>query len=196
MPSGFSTRTCLPASRAFSAAGDVELVGDRDDDRLDLGIGQHRVVVAIGDLRLVDRGHALAQVVGQVADGVQLGVARLAAGVEVSELGDRAAAQNADPQAAIILGDHDDLPRIALPQRLAKRGQVLPLGERRQGRQVLLHRDILELARAMDLDRLEHRLEADPRVGLAALVLDRVDRRAGQEQHVLGDPLATRRLGG
>ncbi len=41
----------------------------------------------------------------------------------------------------------------------------------------------------MDLDRLEHRLEPDARVGLAVLGLDRVDRRAGQEQDVLGDPL-------
>ncbi len=54
---------------------------------------------------------------------------------------------------------------------------------------MLLHRHALQLARAVDVDRLDHRLEPDARVGLAVLSLDRVDRRAGEEQHVLGDPL-------
>ena len=58
----------------------------------------------------MDRGHSLAQVVGQVADGVKLGVPGLAAGVEVGELGDRPAAQHADPQAALVLGDHATFP--------------------------------------------------------------------------------------
>ena len=110
VPSGFSTSTCLPAAIALSAAGDVELVGDGDDDRLDLGVGQHRVVVGVGDLGLVHRLHSPPQVVGQVADRVELGVSGLAAGVEVRELGDRPAAQHADPQAALVLGDHAIFP--------------------------------------------------------------------------------------
>ena len=54
----------------------------------------------------MDGGHPLAQVVGDVADRVQLGITGLAAGVEMGELRDRAAAQHADPQAARVLGDH------------------------------------------------------------------------------------------
>ena len=88
----------------------MKLVGDGDDDRLDLRVGQHRVVVGVGDLGLMDRRHPLAQVVGQVADGVELGIPGLAAGVEVRELGDRPAAEHADPQAALVLGDHATFP--------------------------------------------------------------------------------------
>ncbi len=86
--------------------GHVELVGDGDDHRLDLRVGQHGVVIAIGHLRLMDGGHPLAQVVGEVADRVELGIPGLAAGVEVGKLRDRAAAQHADAQAARVLGDH------------------------------------------------------------------------------------------
>lgn len=63
--------------------GDVKLVGDCDDDRLDLRVGQHGGIVAIGDPGLMDSRHPLAQVVGNVADSVKLGVFRLAAGLQV-----------------------------------------------------------------------------------------------------------------
>ena len=79
------------------------LVGDADDHRLDLGVGEHLVVIGIRDPRLVHRGHPLAQVGGQVADGVELGVPRLAAGIEVRDLGDRPAAEHADLETALVL---------------------------------------------------------------------------------------------
>ena len=85
----------------LEAGRDVERVGDGDDHGVDLGVGEHRVVVAVGDRRPVDGRGALAEVVGDVADGVQLGVPGLAAGVEVDDLRDRAAAEDADPEAAV-----------------------------------------------------------------------------------------------
>jgi hypothetical protein len=46
----------------------------------------------------VDGGHLLDQIPCDVADSVQLDVARLAASLEVGELGDRSAAEDSHPQ--------------------------------------------------------------------------------------------------
>ena len=54
---------------------------------------------------------------------------------------------------------------------------------------MLFHRRVLEIARPMHVDRLQHRLEPDARVGLAVFGFDRVDRGAGKEEDVLRDPL-------
>ena len=97
----------LSGLERLARRADVELVGDRDDHRLDVGIGQHGVIVAIRDARPVDGRHPLSEVVGDVADRVQLGVACLADGVEMGRLRDRAAAQHADPQTTGLLDDHD-----------------------------------------------------------------------------------------
>src|SRR5207249_3077366 len=53
-----------------------------------------------GDARGVDRGHFRAQVLRQITDGIQFGVARFAAGLEVSDLRNRAAAQHPNAQQA------------------------------------------------------------------------------------------------
>ena len=47
-PTGFSHSTCLPAASARIDAVDMEGVRGRDDHRVELGIGEHRVIVEIG----------------------------------------------------------------------------------------------------------------------------------------------------
>ena len=69
-------------------------------------VGEHLVVVGVHDPRLMHRGHPLAQVGSQVADGVELGITRLATGIEVGDLRDRAAAQDADLETALVFDDH------------------------------------------------------------------------------------------
>ena len=76
------------------------LVRHPDQHGFDLRVGQHLVIAVVGRARLVKHGHLLAQIIGQIADGIQLGVARLAAGVEVRDLRNRPAAENADAQEA------------------------------------------------------------------------------------------------
>jgi hypothetical protein len=46
----------------------------------------------------MDGSHPLDQILCDVADGVEFGVARLAAGLEVGKLGDRSAAKDPHPQ--------------------------------------------------------------------------------------------------
>jgi hypothetical protein len=58
----------------------VELIGDRDDHGVDVLVGEHLVVVVERGGGLVHQHHALADVVGGVADRVQLDVFGFAAG--------------------------------------------------------------------------------------------------------------------
>ena len=47
-PTGFSHSTCLPAASARFDTGTWKASEVRDDHRIDLGIGQHRIIVEIG----------------------------------------------------------------------------------------------------------------------------------------------------
>jgi hypothetical protein len=76
--------------------GDVELVGHSDDHGVDVVVGKHRVVIGECGGRLVDGGHSLAQVVGGVADRIQLRGLGLAYSGEVRRLPDLAGPQDAD----------------------------------------------------------------------------------------------------
>ena len=89
---------------------DVKLVGDRNDDRLEIRVCQHLLIVRVDDGGLVHSPHPPPQVVRQVADGKKLDVPRLAAGVEMRELRDRTAAQHTNPQPPLVLGDHSPRP--------------------------------------------------------------------------------------
>ena len=91
----------LAGGDRLAGRADMELIGDRDDDRVDVGIVEHRLVAGVGLARRAGRGHALKQILGRVADGVELGVAGLAAAFEVPELRDRPRAEHADAQAPI-----------------------------------------------------------------------------------------------
>jgi hypothetical protein len=75
---------------------DVELVGDSDDHGVDVVVGKHRVVIGKCGGRLVHGGHSLAQVVGGVADRIQLRSLGLAYGGEVRGLRYLAGPEDAD----------------------------------------------------------------------------------------------------
>ncbi len=81
-PSGFSTSTCLPAAMAFW------------HHRLDLWIGQHRIVITIGGTRLVDRCHSVQQIRRGIADRVEFSISRFADSLKMRGLRDRAAAKD------------------------------------------------------------------------------------------------------
>ena len=86
----------------LQAQRNMVLVGDCHDDGFDLWVGQHLVVVAVGNLRLPGGFHFSAKVVGDVTDGVEFDIACLGARVEVSHLRDRTAAENSDSQLAVV----------------------------------------------------------------------------------------------
>src|ERR671920_1609916 len=81
----------------------VKLVGDGDDNRVYVGVGEHRVVVRVGLLRSVHGEHFLQQVLSNVADGVELDVFRLATGLEVRSLRDLARTQHPDPELSLFV---------------------------------------------------------------------------------------------
>src|SRR5204862_1154072 len=82
---------------------DVEGVRRCDDHRLQLGIGEHLVIVEPGLCRTVETGHALDEVLGHIADRMEVDIARLLGGLEMRELGDRPAAEDADLQPPLLL---------------------------------------------------------------------------------------------
>ena len=75
----------------------MELVSCGNNDRLHLWISQHLVVVLIGHVGLVDGGHPRYQIFCQIADGIQLGVARSATGFKVGSLRNRPTAEYPNP---------------------------------------------------------------------------------------------------
>ena len=74
------------------------------------GVCEHGVVIGKGLFGRMRRRHAQAEILGHIADCIEVRVARLGAGFEMRELRDRPAAQHANPQAAIILARHRILP--------------------------------------------------------------------------------------
>ena len=83
----------------------MELVGDGDDHGVDVVVGEHRVVVGECGGRLVYGGHPFKQVVGGVADRIQLRGLGLAHGGEVRGLRDLAGPEDADVESG---GGQDD----------------------------------------------------------------------------------------
>ena len=79
---------------------DVELVGDGDDDGVDIRIGEHGAEIGIGCLRLVKQRHFLDEIFGEITDRVELGVLRFPAGIEMGRLRDLPASEHADPEFA------------------------------------------------------------------------------------------------
>ena len=95
-PSGFSTSTCLPAASASLASGDVEWSAS-DDDGIDCGSASIAVVVGVGHrgLWIAAMRASRSPARSQIANSSAL---RAAARLEVSGLGDLAAAKNPYPQ--------------------------------------------------------------------------------------------------
>ena len=86
----------------------MEGVGSGDDDRLQLRIGQHRIIVVIALRGPPCVAHALHQVRRHVADGVKLNILRLGRRFKMRELRDGAAAEYAGAQEAWFLDGHLD----------------------------------------------------------------------------------------
>src|SRR5215203_1877292 len=81
---------------------DVELVGDGDDDRVDVGVSEHGIIIAESFPGRVHSDHPLQEVIGHIADSVEFGVLRLPARLEVSRLRDRTRAQHSDPKRSLL----------------------------------------------------------------------------------------------
>ena len=80
----------------------MELIGHPDEDGFDARVSEHFIVIAVAEPRLVQRGHAVAKVVGQVTNGGQLDVPRFPGRIEMGDLRDRSAAENAQPKEARV----------------------------------------------------------------------------------------------
>ena len=89
---------------------DMKCVRGRDDHRVQLGIGKHRVIVEPGLRRPVEARHALDEIASHVADRVKLRIACLLAGFEMRELSDGAASEHAHPQSPLLFGNRHALP--------------------------------------------------------------------------------------
>ena len=83
----------------------MKLIGHPDDHRLHLRVGQHIGVTGEAALGSVDGGHPRQQIGRGLAQAIQLRVAPLAAGLQMSDLRDRPRAQNAYAKQSGILCD-------------------------------------------------------------------------------------------
>jgi hypothetical protein len=64
----------------------------------------------------MDRRHLLAQIIGHITDGVELGIASFAASFKMGNLGNGTATQHPNPQAAgLFVNRHRYLPRLQQP---------------------------------------------------------------------------------
>src|SRR5580704_2789817 len=72
----------------------MELIGDSDDHRFDLWIGQHLLVLAIGHLGFPNLRHPNSQVVGGITNSVESGIPRSLAALEMGGLGDHPTAKD------------------------------------------------------------------------------------------------------
>ena len=79
----------------------MELVRDGDDDRVDLVVGEHGVVVGERRGRLVDGRHPVPEIVGRLADRVQVRGLGFAYGREVGGLGDLSGPEDPDVEAGV-----------------------------------------------------------------------------------------------
>ena len=74
----------------------MELVRDRDDDRVDRRVREHFIVVTKGDIRTMDHRHPRQQVFGDIADRIKPSVASAPTRFKMRCLRDRPAAEYAD----------------------------------------------------------------------------------------------------
>lgn len=84
----------------------MELVGYGNNDRFDLWIGQHLIVVQVGGAGLVDSSHPGYQVFRHVTDRVQFGIASPATGIKMGRLRDRPCSQYSYSQQSCFFLDH------------------------------------------------------------------------------------------
>ena len=90
----------------------MELIRDSNQDRVDLVTDEHLVEVAISEAGLMQRRHAFAEVIGEIANGGQLDIASLLRGIKMGHLRDRSTAENAQAQLTGVLF-HSESERVA-----------------------------------------------------------------------------------
>jgi hypothetical protein len=78
----------------------VKLIGDANQHGFNADVGQHLVEVPVSEAGLVQRRHAIAEVVRDITNGGELDIASLSHRVEVGDLRDGPAPENAEAQEA------------------------------------------------------------------------------------------------
>ena len=84
----------------------MEIIGGRDNDRVHIRVGQHRVIVEIALARQIGVTHAFHQVPGDIADRMEIGIAGLHGRLKMRKLRDGAAAENTGAQPAVLFLRH------------------------------------------------------------------------------------------
>ncbi|MBB3314618.1 hypothetical protein FHT77_000460 [Rhizobium sp. BK181] len=100
---GFSLKTCLPGFECLHGRRNVEGIRGRDDDSVQVRVREHFRVVAERLLRCMCCRHPIPQVVGNIADGIKLGIFRLGSTFKVCSLGDRSASENINVEDALLV---------------------------------------------------------------------------------------------
>ena len=84
----------LPGGKRLQRGRNMKGVGNGDDDRLNIWIGQHLVVIQIDSLRVVEPAKVIGEPFVRIANRHQDGIAGLLHRLEMPELRDGPAAQN------------------------------------------------------------------------------------------------------
>ena len=108
-PDGFLAEDVFARRERPNRRRDVERIGRGDDHRVHVRIGQHRVVVLERARRAMRDGHPLAKIVGDLTDGVELGVRGLRAAVEVRRLRNLPCTEHAYPQPLVRVRRHETI---------------------------------------------------------------------------------------
>ncbi len=109
--------------------GYVEGVGRGDDDRIEIRIGEHLVVLAVGPFSAMRDRHALAQIVGDIADGIKISIDRLCAAFKMRRLGDLPGAEDTYAKAPFLFCRHLTFPyfcQLESQHRFRRRREQLP----------------------------------------------------------------------
>ena len=185
----FLDQDVLAGRERLQGGRHMELVGDGDDDRVDPRVGQHLVVVAIGQPWVDERRPC-----GRAGRRPGRRSRRARCSWPCDRLPDARTGRSVRSRARRF-ADSDrpwrscDFPRIALPQGFERAARFFRLATAaRAARCSSIEISLSSPERWISI-ACKHGIQADARVGLAALVLDGIDRGAGQEQDVLGDPL-------
>ena len=81
-------------------------VGGGNDHSVDIGIGEHAIIAAEGLFDAVGDGHAPPQIVRDIADGREIGIACLDTTSEMRRLRDLPRAEDSNAEPAVFLRGH------------------------------------------------------------------------------------------
>ena len=84
----------------------MESIGRRNDHRFNFRVGKHGIIVKIFSLGLIDGGHAIHQISGNITDGIEIGIAGLLAGFKMGKLCNGSATKHPYFQPALLFFGH------------------------------------------------------------------------------------------